>query len=212
MKHKTTQVLYAYWNMVRNGRLAPRRFDIEPARIGSILPDTFILERLADGTYRFRLAGTRIAERFGDGMRGSNFLDNWEPGDPEALVRILADVTEKACVRLLAIEASTTDGRTIEIELLLLPLVHTQGTIDRVLGSIAAIEDIPFDSSGTVASKKLLESELIWPDGHPHAALQAAAPADLFMPHVRNARIVRQDRRQFRVYDGGLDKPAGDKL
>ena len=47
MQQKTTKVLYNYWNDVRDGRLAPRRFDIEPARISEVLPDTFMLERIA---------------------------------------------------------------------------------------------------------------------------------------------------------------------
>jgi hypothetical protein len=29
-----------------------------------------------------------------------------------------------------------------------------------------------------------------------------------FKPHIRKSRIVRSDRRQFRVYDGGLNDPA----
>ncbi len=45
MKQRTIQTLYAYWNELRAGRVAPRRLEIEPARIGSILPETFMLER-----------------------------------------------------------------------------------------------------------------------------------------------------------------------
>ena len=46
MQQRTNQILFAYWNDVRGERLAPRRFEIEPARIATILPETFILERL----------------------------------------------------------------------------------------------------------------------------------------------------------------------
>ena len=77
MKQKTSQILFAYWNEVRGSRVAPRRFEIEPSRISEILPETFILERLDRETYRFRLAGTRICEEFGQELRGTNFLDGW---------------------------------------------------------------------------------------------------------------------------------------
>ena len=37
MKQTTIQTLYAYWDGVRAGRIAPRRLEIEPARIAAIL-------------------------------------------------------------------------------------------------------------------------------------------------------------------------------
>ena len=77
MKQKTSQILYAYWNGVRGERMAPRRFEIEPARIATILPETFILERLDTDTFVYRLAGTRMCEQFGCEFRGANFLDGW---------------------------------------------------------------------------------------------------------------------------------------
>ena len=64
MRHRTTQIIYSYWNEARQGRLAPRRFDIEPARIAGVLAETTILEQVDNETYRFRLAGTRITEQF----------------------------------------------------------------------------------------------------------------------------------------------------
>ena len=63
MKQSTIQVLFGYWNEVRGERLAPRRFEIEPARIATILPETFILERLDSETFPYRLAGTKICDR-----------------------------------------------------------------------------------------------------------------------------------------------------
>src|SRR5262245_16401234 len=61
MIHPATQALYAYWNEVRGDRLAPRRLEIQPARIAEHLLDTFILERSGRSAFRFRLAGTRVA-------------------------------------------------------------------------------------------------------------------------------------------------------
>ena len=46
MRHAASESLYAYWNEVRRGRLAPERLEIQPARIGNLLLDTFILERV----------------------------------------------------------------------------------------------------------------------------------------------------------------------
>ena len=44
MQQTTTRQLYAYWDRVRNGRVTPRRFEIEPAKIANLLPETLIAE------------------------------------------------------------------------------------------------------------------------------------------------------------------------
>jgi PAS domain len=41
--------------------IAPRRFEIEPAKIAALLPQTFIVENAGMLGYRFRLTGTKIA-------------------------------------------------------------------------------------------------------------------------------------------------------
>ncbi len=63
MQQPTSRQLYAYWDRVRNGRIAPKRFEIEPAKIAPLLPETFITEATGLRTYRFRLAGTKICEQ-----------------------------------------------------------------------------------------------------------------------------------------------------
>lgn len=212
MQQKTTKVLYNYWNDVRDGRLAPRRFDIEPARISEVLPDTFMLERIAKSIYRFRLAGTRICDQFQSEFRGINFLDGWNPDDNEVLERDFALVSEQGGAGLFTIEARTVSGGTVQFEILVLPLVHTGGTIDRYVGSMSALETPAWLGAERLVFKRLLRHEVIWPDGRPHAVVDKAHRQAPFLPHVRNARIVRQDRRQFRVYDGGLHKPEGGKI
>jgi hypothetical protein len=46
---------------VRNGRVAPRRFEIEPAKIATLLPQTFIAECEGQLAYRFRSRARRFA-------------------------------------------------------------------------------------------------------------------------------------------------------
>ena len=211
MKNKTSQVVYAYWNDVRNGRIAPQRFDIEPSRIGTILPDTFILEYTREGDFRFRLAGTRICHRFGDETRGSSFFAGWASGDHEELLRILEDVRERACVQVLTFEAAAPAGAPAVFELTLLPLVHTRGAIERIMGTIDCDQDIEDSDLEPFTLKRLISNEVIWPDGRPHSILEDQDRQSPFLPHIRTGRIVRQDRRQFRVYEGGLSLTGDDE-
>src|SRR5690349_14918405 len=94
MKQRTLQTLYAYWNEVRAGRLAPLRLEIEPSRIAGILAETFMLERIDAANYQYRLAGTRLCELFGSELRGANFLDGWSAPDRTVVERQLASLRD----------------------------------------------------------------------------------------------------------------------
>ena len=209
MKNRTTQILYRYWNEVRHGRLAPRRFDIEPARIAGILAETMILERADETTIRFRLAGTRIAEQFGSELRGQSFLDLWSPEDRQTLHHQLATLQVQGGALLFEIEAHTPGGRTVAFEAILMPLVHTRDVVDRFLGAISC--DLPPLWLGTepLTRLSLAHSEIVWPDGRPHTFAERFAHTPALNPATAAGRLVRFDRRQFRVLDGGRD--ARDK-
>lgn len=205
MKQKTSQSLYAYWNEVRADRLAPRRFEIEPSQIGTILPNTFILERNDNKVYRFRLAGTAICEQFGQEFRDTDFLAGWDEEDHISLARLLSVVTQQGGVAILEIEAESVGKHSVTFEIILLPLVHTRDTIDRVMGAISPYTMPDWLGHEVLAVRRLLRSEIIWPNGRPQSVLDAVRNQAPFQPHIRKARIVRAERRQFRVYDGGLN-------
>jgi hypothetical protein len=217
MIQRTSQVLFAYWNEMRAGRIAPRRFEIEPSRIGSILSETFILERLSGEQYRFRLAGTKLCEHLGHEMRGRNFLDAWDHADRAALEQDLAAATERGGVVVLTFEASASADpgsrepgrgkrRSVSFEALLLPLVHTNDTLDRYLGCMSPIDPPEWIGRERLTDRTLLRSDVVWPDGRPFPVVDKARNQTPFLPEIRNARLVKSDRRQFRVYDGGLSK------
>jgi hypothetical protein len=208
MRQKTSQSLYAYWNEVRRGRIAPQRLEIQPGHIAEHLPDAFILERCDAHAFRFRLAGTRMCTRFGFELRGLNFLDRWSDGDRAMLEHHLSSVTDTGSVAVFTVEAEYSSGRRASFEILVLPLVHTGQAIDRLLCSMSPLEEPTGAREERIASVRLLAAERIWPDGRPHAIAERQAP---LAPEVRKARIVRQDRRQFRVYEGGLGREGREK-
>jgi hypothetical protein len=220
MRHKTSETLYAYWNEVRGSHRAPRRFDIEPSKIAGILSSTFMLERLDGRTYRYRLAGTTVCSIFGAELRGTNFLDGWPPEDHLSLVRRLTVVSERGAAELIHLEAAPPGRPSAPFELLLLPLRHTAETLDRVLGSFVALDNPSWLGHVPLATKRLIANEFIWPAGspaEPHAAsqpapipLRPAAAAAPILLRSNGGRIVRSERRQFRVFDGGRDRLEED--
>jgi hypothetical protein len=212
MRHPTTQALYDYWNEMRGERIAPQRLEIQPARIGEILPDTFILERSDSRTFRYRLAGTRVCARFGMELRSLNFLDRWSAADRAMLEEHLSAITETGRVGVFTGEAFAGLSTPATFEIVILPLVHTGNAIDRFLCAISVFDEPGWLGSEPIRRIKMQAAEAIWPRGQlprPEAKPGSQAPLS---PHVRNARIVRQNRRQFRVYDGGLSGEGRDKL
>jgi hypothetical protein len=216
MRHPASQALFAYWNDVRGARRAPRRLEIQPARIGEYLLDTFILERVGQSAFRFRLAGTRVAARFGLDLRAQDFLSCWSEGDRVLLEHHLEAIADLGRVGVFTGEAELCAGpngasprKPCAYELIVLPLVHTGQAIDRLLCHMTPLEPGLLDGDTAIARLRLLAAEAVWPDGAPEVP---RAPTDRQLPlspHVRTARIVRQGRRQFRVYEGGLNTAVG---
>jgi hypothetical protein len=208
MRQQTNQILFDYWNKVRGDRLTPRRFDIEPARIAAILPETFILERHDASTYRFRLAGTRICDRFSVELRNRNFLDLVEIDDHVVLKERFRIIGERGAAGLFEFETKDADRTSGRMEVLILPLMDTRDVVTRFVGSMSHF-DAPAWPQAAITIKALLRHELIWPDGKPNAPINAEHIPPAFRPIVPPTRIVTSNSRRFRVYDGGKsDSPA----
>ncbi|MBN8911991.1 MAG: PAS domain-containing protein [Rhizobiales bacterium] len=218
MRHPATQALYAYWNEVRGARIAPRRLDIQPARIAGLLLDAFILERTDGRAFRFRLAGTRVAARFGLQLKSESFLSCWGEGDRGLLAHHLASIAELGRVGVFTGEATLREDPDqpgvsdlpYAFELVILPLVHSGETIDRLLCLLVPLDPQDAWPDASIHRLRLVAAQSVRPDGalvDPFVSTDAyASLADRqvpLRPHVRTARIVRQGRRQFRVYEGG---------
>lgn len=203
MQNTTSQVLYKYWNEIRGTRMAPRRFEIEPARFSAILPETFMVECEAGEGYRFRLAGTRVTEKLGFELRGRNFTALFDAEHHTDIKPFLEHVTQQGGVGVVMVEVPTASGRKARFEVIVLPLIHTEDRITRLLGAISTCGHEPWLGSEPVLPGRLLARDIIWPDGRPHAVAERMVQPSPFKQDFTLSRIVRSRRRLFRVYDGG---------
>lgn len=203
MKQRTLQILYAYWDSLRAGRVAPLRLEIDPSRIGSILPEIFLLERTEPATYCFRLAGTRLCEIFGTELRGTNILDGWTAADRAVLAGDLRLTCEQGAATLLTIEASAGSVRRVQLDAVLLPLMHANNMAGRVIGAMSPVTSPHWLGHDHLLEKRLVRHELIWPDGRPVTDIASAGQPPLFYPASSPAGSAKGDRRGFRVLDGG---------
>lgn len=214
LKHKISETLFDYWNKVRGNRTTPpRRFEVDPGKIATILPSTFILERLDADAYRFRLAGTHVCDMFGAELRGTNFLAGWQPADRASLVRHLSALSKQGAVEVVHMEAAPVARASTPFEVLLLPLRHTGESIDRILGSFCPLDPPHWLGELPITSKRVISQELIWPAGinNTHDS-DPVAPVIPALQPSGHTRIVRSEHRNFRVFDGGLSRGDADKV
>lgn len=201
MQHKSSKRIYDYWNMVRDGRFAPNRFEIEPVMISDLLPDVFILECGNLSTYRFRLAGTRLCEAMGHELRGRNLLDYWNTFDREAVQTLLHNVAKDGAGAIMEFTCKYGDREPAAFEMIVLPLVHSGQTITRMLGSVGALKQPYWLGSIELRQLNLTSFDLIWPDTRPAQPLALAEPSILA---DRPTPSVQRGRPHLRVLEGGL--------
>jgi len=143
MKHASSRELFDYWSALRGAAPAPERSEIEPSAIRRALGDVFILAFDRQAGHPFRLAGTRVCALFGRELRNESFLQVWDPASRAALGELMASVADETVGAVAGVNASTAEGWSQEIELLLLPLRHCGENHARVIGVLAPLT-IPF--------------------------------------------------------------------
>ena len=129
--------LKSYWERLRAGRIAPYRAEIDPREFETALENMFIVERIAPGNLRIRLAGMKVCEMMGMEVRGM------QPGvfvaddDRARFERLLGVVMSEPAVVEIGMEVT---GRPIpqRATMLLMPLRSDFGEINRVLGCLSA--------------------------------------------------------------------------
>ncbi|MEM7749922.1 MAG: PAS domain-containing protein [Pseudomonadota bacterium] len=208
MHNRTSQILFDYWNTVRDGRTAPQRIEIDPSALSKILSQTIILEVSDTNNLPFRIAGTTVCEFLGAEMRGRNFMELWTQSDRRKLQSTF-DAALATGLPITANVSSRAFGNAVQTsELLLLPLHDHREQPTRLLGSWSQ-ESPPtqIGISGRVVKQHSLSAlSSSWPSGKidPPATFEATAiepPPTLFSN--MGMRIVRRERRQFGVLDGG---------
>ena len=144
LRHRSSKQLYEYWNILRSGRVAPERSEIEPSDIREILGDTFILEVSAQmRAISFRLAGTRLCAAYGRELKGFGYLGLWAEEDNFEIAKGVSRVYADFEPTLISYTAQTASGKFIEYETILLPLMPAADGDSRILG-LAAPKSMPY--------------------------------------------------------------------
>ena len=127
----------AYWDGLRNGRLCPTRQEVDPRGIAGALHEAFILEKIAPGLARIRLAGQHLNDIMDMEVRGMPISVFFQADARKELHRALEALFDMPAQVTLSL--STEPGafrKPIEAQMVMLPLRDEDGQITRVLGAL----------------------------------------------------------------------------
>lgn len=135
--HRLAEVR-AYWEGLRSSDAPPLRDAINPRGIAGALEHVFMIERVAPGLARFRLAGSQITDLIGCEVRGMPITTLFDPMARDTLAPVLERVFAGSAIAHLDLEAGRGIGRpALSGRLLILPLMSRPGRIDLALGCLA---------------------------------------------------------------------------
>jgi len=211
MKLEGSIALFQYWNRLRGERPAPRRTEIEPADIKSLLADTFILERDTRGEATFRLAGTRLCATYGRELKGYSFPLIWARRDQRMISRLAHGTFQDKSVVVVTFEGLTAGGRSTAFEMILLPLEGGMGS-PRSLGAITP-EEKPYwlgadpIVEGKVDSLRVVdpEREPMFLTNRPAVPVPPLAPVDGQLFGATSASEGGRRIRHLVVFNGGRE-------
>lgn len=133
----------AYWEAVRGARLLPKRSDIDPRGIEQSLEHAFILERVAAGIARMRIAGSHLNQVMGMEVRGMPLTSFFTPAARATVSDLLEVVFQTPAICTLHLTSAEAIGRPpLQGRLIMLPLKSDLGDVSRVLGCLVVSGDI----------------------------------------------------------------------
>ncbi|SFA77390.1 hypothetical protein SAMN05421688_0773 [Poseidonocella pacifica] len=133
----------AYWQALRNGRDIPRRADLDPRGIEGSLEYSFIVERIAPGVARIRLAGRHLNALMGMEVRGMPITAFFSPETRKDVALRIEEMFQSPGIFSCAVSGEKSLGKPpLEGRMLLLPLKSDLGDVSRALGCLVTEGEI----------------------------------------------------------------------
>ncbi len=136
-KEKDIAAFVAYWSSMRKGHAVPRRSDIDPRGIESLLGSAFIAEKIAPGLARMRIAGTHLSDLMGMEVRGMPISSFILPEYRDELADLLVGLFDRPAILKIDISSDSSPGcAALTGTIMLLPLRSDLGDTSRALGCL----------------------------------------------------------------------------
>jgi hypothetical protein len=135
MKDYIANEVLSHWENLRDGRLVPKRSDIDPRALRNALNYTFILEADAPNNIRFRLAGSKLCDCMGMEMRGMPVYSMIDPAARNAFNNAIQTCMARPQILSLRMHPIAS--------MVLLPMADEYNNINRVLGCVTVDPNHP---------------------------------------------------------------------
>jgi len=181
----------AYWTALRRGDDIPSRSQVDPRGLENILSQTFILERVAPGIARFRLAGQKVNELAGMEVRGMPLTAFFTADARKTLSAALEHMFDDPSILEFDLKTEATRLRgSRTARMILLPLRSDLGDVSRALGVL-----VSDGGASRVSQRFLVEDYEIRKIGKSDAA--TASPAFKATPRVTAPGLEDLPRRDL---------------
>jgi hypothetical protein len=178
----------AYWEALRQGDRAPHRAQIDPRGMAGALDRVLLVEEIAPGMARIRLAGQAICDLMGMEVRGMPLSALFDATARRGLEAPMAQVFAGQIVTLDLTAAGAMGQPALTGQLLLLPVEDFAGGTTLALGCLSM--------AGTVGRtpRRLMIGKTV-ANRVPRAYAAAAEDAVPFVPAPHpHLRLVKTDR------------------
>lgn len=133
----------AYWEALRGSRLMPFRSEIDPRGIENALEYAFIVERIAPGIARLRIAGSHLSDLMGMEVRGMPLTAFISPNSRRQVSDTLEEIFETPACCTLTLHSQQGAGMpALDARMLLMPLKSDLGDVSRLLGAFVSVGEM----------------------------------------------------------------------
>ncbi len=179
MPHSSTVSFISYWRGLQpSPERAPARARFDPARLKSLIPQMLMISA-TDSAWRFRLSGGFLVTVHGLELRGTSFLNLFQPPFTNPVRVALGSAVRRQQPLILRLAApwqvhrATDDesrNETVTLEICLCPVTNAEGEVDRLVGICQTLSPMPRNRHGMLGRYTLMSARI---HDH-HSAVRAA--------------------------------------
>ncbi len=141
------RLVEGYWSALCKKGDLPQRSDVHPRALNDVLAHVFILERIAPGLARFRVAGRQLSKLAGIEVRGMPISTFFHTSRRQDICSALDTCFEGPSIVEASLSAhSLKRGPDVEGRIILLPMRSDDGTVSRCLGAVQMSDRLVSDA------------------------------------------------------------------
>jgi hypothetical protein len=191
--HPGSRQLFRYWEALREERACPSKAELDLKSVRKVVPNLFIWERdTSSNSFRYRLAGTAIAELLHHDPTGWDAMHKWDNFERAIMMRSFDLAMVKYQPALVRMRLITNKRDVIGCELIVLPVLGRNADDVQLLGGLFSFVDPTRLDHVSIIQQELVSVRNIWTEHEPGDALLRT--------------IERQGVPLLRVIEGGLSK------